>query len=98
MSFRSSVDGDEAGIDARGSKLEAGPPKCIEESSSIEFRKTSFVTSTDNNIRASSLINGGCDDPKGCPKRRRPVWDSLLNGSRFTVHSNSFKEGGKNGN
>lgn len=82
MSFRSSVDVGEARIDAGSSKHEAGALNRMKKSPSIEFRKTSFVTGTDNNIRASSLINGGCDDPKGCPKRRRPVRDNLLNGSQ----------------
>jgi hypothetical protein len=39
------------GIDAGGSKLEAGIPKYIKESSSFELRKTSFVTSIDNNAK-----------------------------------------------
>jgi len=45
MSFRSSVNGDEDGIDAGGLKLEAGTPKCTKESSSFELRKTGFITS-----------------------------------------------------
>jgi len=47
------------GIDAGGSKLEAETPNWTKKSSSVELRKTNFVTNLDNNIRASSLIKGG---------------------------------------
>ena len=38
MSFRSSINVDEAGIDAGGAKLEAGIPDWAKESLSVEFR------------------------------------------------------------
>jgi len=57
--FRCSVNVGDAGIDAGGSKLEAETPNWTKKSSSVELRKTNFVTSLDNNIRASSLIKGG---------------------------------------
>lgn len=38
MSFRSSVNVGEAGIDAGGSKVDVGAPNWTKKSSSIEFR------------------------------------------------------------
>jgi hypothetical protein len=56
------VNGGEAGIDAGGLKLEAGINEYIKPSSSFELRKTSFVTSINNDIRVSSLIKRRRDE------------------------------------
>jgi len=58
MGFRSSVNVDEACIDAGSSKHEAGAPNRMKKSPSIELRKTNLVTSIDTEIRTSSFMKG----------------------------------------
>jgi len=70
MSYRSSVNVGEARIDAGGLKLEAGTSNCMKRSSSFEL--TSFVTSLDNNVRASSLIKGWLYDKRIKGKNLKP--------------------------
>jgi hypothetical protein len=45
-------------IDAGGSKLKARTSDKVNKFSSVEYRKTSFVTSIANDLRASNLIKG----------------------------------------
>ncbi len=67
VSFRSSVNVGEAGIDDKCLKSRTEAPSCplstvhrglhlTKSSSGVELRKTSFVTSFNNNIRATGFI------------------------------------------